>query len=171
MDDYKISSLSSRHYTHVIDLIDEWWGGRAVTAMLPRLFFTHFSDTSFAVEANNRCVAFLSGFISQTKPSEAYIHFVGIDPEHRRKSLARTLYHRFATVVGQRGVSTVRAVTSPNNKGSIEFHTRVGFEMCSNASGHSSASDDFVHENYDGQGEDRVLFRISVPRLTENTRA
>ena len=41
------------------------------------LFFEHFTDTSFAAECDGRLAGFLAGFISQSRPGEAYIHFVG----------------------------------------------------------------------------------------------
>jgi hypothetical protein len=34
----------------VIAVVDDWWGGRPMAAMLPRLFFEHFADTSFAAD-------------------------------------------------------------------------------------------------------------------------
>ena len=33
-------------YSHVISRVDDWWGGRAMAAMLPKLFFIHFPDTT-----------------------------------------------------------------------------------------------------------------------------
>ena len=35
-------------HARVAEVIAEWWGGRQVRDMLPRLFFTHFRDTSGA---------------------------------------------------------------------------------------------------------------------------
>ena len=37
-------------YASVIGVIDDWWGGRAMAAMLPKLFFVHFRDPSFVAE-------------------------------------------------------------------------------------------------------------------------
>ena len=37
----------------------QWWGGRPMAAMLPRLFFVHFRPTSFVLEQDGRLVAFL----------------------------------------------------------------------------------------------------------------
>jgi hypothetical protein len=68
-------------YFKVMDVINNWWGGRQMTHLLPRLFFEHFQSTSFIVEdVNNRLSAFLIGFVSQTHPNVAYIHFVGVNP-------------------------------------------------------------------------------------------
>jgi ribosomal protein S18 acetylase RimI-like enzyme len=61
--------------------------------MLPRLFFTHFRDTSFVAEDGGGGLAgFLCGFLSQTYPDQAYVHFVGVAPQHRGAGLASALY-------------------------------------------------------------------------------
>jgi ribosomal protein S18 acetylase RimI-like enzyme len=130
----------------VIRVIDEWWGGRRMRDMLPRLFFVHFRETSFVAEEDGRLVGFLAGFLSQTYPEEAYIHFVGVDPARRGRAIARELYERFFAAARTHGRSLVRCVTSPLNEGSIRFHERMGFSV------------ERVAENYDGSGEGRVLF-------------
>ena len=114
-----------------------------MAAMLPKLFFVHFRDTSFVAEDDEGLAGFLCGFRSQTHDDEAYIHFVGVDPAHRGGGLGRALYERFFEAVAPRTV--IRAVTSPVNERSVAFHQALGFEV------------ERVDENYDGQGEARVL--------------
>ena len=130
-------------YGRVIAVIDEWWGGRQMTAMLPKLFFVHFRDTSFVAEDDGALAGFLCGFRSQTFEDEAYVHFVGVDPAQRGSGLGRELYQRFFDAVAPRSV--VRAVTAPVNERSVAFHRAVGFEV------------DRVDEDYDGRGQSRVL--------------
>jgi len=76
----RIRPVRSSDYRTVISVIDDWWGGRRMADMLPRLFFDHFTDTSFAAERDGQLAGFLIGFRSQSRPGEAYIHFVGITP-------------------------------------------------------------------------------------------
>jgi hypothetical protein len=45
---FQIRQLGTGDYPLVISVIDQWWGGRQMADKLPRLFFEHFSDTSFA---------------------------------------------------------------------------------------------------------------------------
>jgi len=137
-------------YGRVIGVVDEWWGGREMAAMLPKLFFVHFRDTSFVAEESGRLVGFLCGFRSQSYDDEAYIHFVGVDPAQRAAGLGRALYERFFAAVAPRTV--VRAVTSPVNERSVAFHRALGFEV------------ERVDESYDGAGEARVLL---VKHLSE----
>jgi ribosomal protein S18 acetylase RimI-like enzyme len=130
-------------YGRVIAVIDEWWGGRQMTAMLPKLFFVHFRDTSFVAQDDGALAGFLCGFRSQTFEDEAYVHFVGVDPAQRGSGLGRELYQRFFDAVAPRSV--VRAVTAPVNERSVAFHRAIGFEV------------DRVDEDYDGRGQSRVL--------------
>ncbi len=143
-------------YAPIIATLDAWWGGRPMADMLPKLFFVHFRDTTFVAEQNGHVAAFLSGFLSQTFPDEAYIHFVGVDPEHRKDGLGRLLYERLFGAVRERGRRVVRCVTSPLNKASIAFHLRMGFEV---EPGNAVVDGIAVHSDYDGAGEARVCFR------------
>jgi ribosomal protein S18 acetylase RimI-like enzyme len=140
-----IRHAEPRDYADVVGVVDAWWGGRPMAAMLPKLFFVHFRDTSFVAVDDGRVVAFLCGFRSQTFDDEAYIHFVGVDPGYRGSGLGRELYDRFFAAVAPRRV--VRAVTSPVNERSVAFHRALGFEV------------ERVDEDYDGRGEARVLLR------------
>jgi GNAT superfamily N-acetyltransferase len=110
---FQIRQLSTADYPFVISVIDQWWGGRQMADKLPRLFFEHFTDTSFAAERDGKLAGFLAGFISQSRPGEAYIHFVGVDPAERGSGLGRLLYEAFFAAAKARGCVLVRAVTSP----------------------------------------------------------
>ena len=115
-------------------------------AEFPRLLFVHFEGTSFVAENDaGYLVGFLVGFQSQTEPTEAYVHFIGVAPEERGTGLGRELYDRFAAAVRGHGCTTVHAVTSTANEASVAFHTKLGFEV------------ERVAADYDGPGEDRVL--------------
>jgi ribosomal protein S18 acetylase RimI-like enzyme len=142
-------------YRPVISVVNEWWGGRNMADMLPKLFFVHFRPTSFVAEQDGELVGFVTGFVSQTFSHEAYIHFVGIHPEFRQKGLGCALYRRFFEAVKELGCEVVRCVTSPVNRGSVAFHLRMGFSMDPNE---NTIDGIFVAEDYDGPGEDRVLF-------------
>ena len=133
-------------YGRVIGRVNVWWGGRDMAPMLPKLFFLHFEGTSFIAESDDgKLVAFLIGFVSQTNPEEAYVHFVGVAPTERGSGVGRSLYVRFFSVVAGNGCTCVRCVTSPVNEDSVAFHESLGFTVES------------VVPDYDGPGEDRVL--------------
>lgn len=159
MEEVTIRHAVPADYPRVIAVLDQWWGGRRMADMLPKLFFVHFHPTCFIAESGGELLGFLVGFVSPTFADEAYIHFVGVHPEQRSRALGRLLYERFFAAVQQAGVRTVRSVTSPVNKGSIAFHRRLGFQMLP---GDQVIDGVPVAEGYDGPGEDRVLFSRSL---------
>ncbi|GHO78210.1 N-acetyltransferase [Ktedonobacter sp. SOSP1-85] len=148
--------LEVKDYHPIIQVVDEWWGGRPMASLLPKLFFEHFQPTSFVMEQDGVIQGFLVGFRSQTTPTQAYIHFVGTDPHYRGQGIGRRLYQHFFGVVSNLGCTEVLSITSPVNKGSIAFHTRMGFEILP---GDAETDGIAVTTNYDGSGVDRVLFR------------
>jgi predicted GNAT superfamily acetyltransferase len=152
---FQIRHLGPADYPFVISVVDQWWGGRPMAGKLPRIFFEHFTDTSFAADRDGRLAGFLAGFISQSRPGEAYIHFVGVDPSERRGGLGRLLYEEFFRAAEARGCILVRAVTSPVNRGSIAFHQRMGFQL---EPGDTEVDGIPVSSSYDGPGGDRVRF-------------
>lgn len=148
----EIRHANPSDYGRVIQHVNAWWAGRDMAPMLPKLFFLHFEGTSFVAEDDEgKLVAFLIGFLSQTDPEEAYIHFVGVAPAQRGSGIGRELYDRFFAVVAKEGRTRVRCVTSPVNEGSVAFHESLGFVA------------ERVAEDYDGPGEDRVLLVKQLP--------
>jgi predicted GNAT superfamily acetyltransferase len=144
-------AVSIRHvqpsdYGRVIQHVNDWWGGREMAPMLPRLFFIHFEGTSFVADRDDGTLAgFLIGFLSQTDAETAYVHFVGVAPSERGSGLGRDLYARFFEAARASGRTVVRCVTSPENADSLAFHEALGFER------------EGVVEDYDGTGANRVL--------------
>lgn len=149
-----IRHLEERDYDHIIGVIDQWFGGRPLATLLPRIFFIHFRQTSFAIE-DGGLIGFLVGFVSQTYTDQAYIHFVGIDPRFRNRGLGRQLYERFFETVSGLGSTTVRCITSPVNTGSIAFHARMGFQVEGITGEHQGVQ---CAVNYELNGQHRVLF-------------
>ena len=150
-----IRTIDSYDQEQILPVVNEWWGGREMSHMLPRLFFHHFNETSFIIEKNEKMVGFLIGFLSQTNDNEAYIHFVGVHPDHRKQKIGQRLYQQFYDVVQKEGRNTVRCITSPQNTNSIAYHQKMGFEMCE---GDKWIDGIAVTSNYDGDGQDRVQF-------------
>jgi ribosomal protein S18 acetylase RimI-like enzyme len=114
----------------IVRAIDEWWGGRQLSGLLPPLFLENFAGSSLVAEDGAGDLAgFLVGFDSPDHPGEAYVHFIGVRPDQRSAGLGRDLHERFARAAQTRGVHTVRCVTSTVNAASIAFHTALGFQI------------------------------------------
>jgi GNAT superfamily N-acetyltransferase len=150
-----VRTLMPTDYPRVIGVIDEWWGGRPMSARLSRVFFEHFSSTSYAIDRGDELIAFFIGLMSQTVADEAYVHFIGVRPDHRGRGLASRLYTRFFEVVSGQGRSVVRSSTSPCNDLSIAFHLALGFAL---ESGDGVVNGWPARVEYPLPGESRVFF-------------
>ena len=148
--DLRLRTLQADDRDRVCAAADAWWA-RPVAGLIPRPFFVHFCDTSFVVDRDGELVAFLVGFLSQTRPDEAYIHAVAVAPALRGHGLGRLLYGRFAAVVARHGRRRVRAITAAANAESLAFHRRLGFRLQLPAS---------------ASGDDRVELVVELPRPT-----
>jgi predicted GNAT superfamily acetyltransferase len=142
-------------YPAIITVLNDWWGGRKVSVMLPCLFFEHFNNTSFIIEEDNQIVAFLIGFLSQSQPDEAYIHFVGVHPQFRKRAYGRLLYETFFSIARENQRQVVRCVTSPINTTSIAFHTQMGFQI---EPGDADLDGIPYNPDHNGSGEHRIRF-------------
>lgn len=148
-------------HPRVLAVMDEWWDGLGGTEgsvqralLLPRLFFQHFSDSSYLAERpDSSLVAFLVGLLSPARPDVAYIHFVGVDPGVRRTGVAAGLYHRFFRMAVGRGARLAQCITSPANTRSVAFHASLGFVVDPSETTIDGLP---VHRDYDGPGLDRV---------------
>lgn len=147
--------LRSEDHSRIIQVMPNWWSGRDLTAMVPKLFANQFSSTSFVAEFNEVLAAFLIGFMSPSVKNEAYIHFVGVDPKFRNQKLAAALYERFFALAKADQRSEIRCCTSPVNKGSVEFHKKMGFVL---ESGDSVIDGYPVTSNYNKPGDHKVRF-------------
>jgi predicted GNAT superfamily acetyltransferase len=156
---YTVRTIRESDHEKIISVVNEWWGGRDMAWLLPRLFFQHFGDTSFAAEEDGELVGFLIGFVSQSRVGEAYIHFVGVRPDRRKKGVGRHLYELFFDEIGKRGCTKVGCITSPVNEGSIAFHRAMGFFLKESDTEVDGVP---VHRHYDGLDRDRVVFEKTL---------
>jgi ribosomal protein S18 acetylase RimI-like enzyme len=158
-DGLTIRNSTSSDHARIIQVLKDWWGGRDLTWMLPKLFLLHFNNTSFVIEKGDELLAFLIGFLSPGRPREGYIHFVGVHPDYRGIGIGRLLYHRFFKMCKEHQRDTVRACTSPVNKGSIEFHKKMGFAI---SDGNAEIEGTQVTRDYNTPNDAKVLFEIRM---------
>ena len=157
--DLTIRNSKPSDHQRIISVMKDWWGGRDLTWMLPKLFLVHFCDTSFIIEKSEDLMAFLIGFLSQSKVNEGYIHLVGVHPDYRGMGLGEFLYHRFFQICKANNRDTIRSCTSPVNKGSIEFHRKIGFSILR---GDAEIDGIQVTLDYNGPGDPKILFEIKI---------
>jgi ribosomal protein S18 acetylase RimI-like enzyme len=147
---------------YLVDRVDEWWGGRKVRQLLPRLWLRHFTGTSWIAEdASGAIVGFLIGFVSPDDPVHAYIHMAATSPNHRRPGLGRVLYGRFLADARERGVRRVTAITWPGNRVSVGFYLALGFHP-EDGPGTQRLYGTPAYPDYDGDGQDRTVFSLEL---------
>lgn len=146
----------------LVERVDDWWGGRKLHQLLPRLWLQHFTGTSWVAEdARGAIVGFLVGFVSPDHPEQAYIHMVATSPNHRRTGLGRALYERFVADVRSRGVRRVTAITWPGNRVSVGFHRAMGFRP-DEGPGTQRLYGTPAYPDYDADGDDRAVFTLEL---------
>ena len=155
-NDNLIRKAEPADHEQIIAALQNWWDGRDLTAMLPKLFLNHFSDTSFVIEKDGQMIGFLIGFISPALENEAYVHFMGVHPDFRKKGIGTTLYERFFEICRKHGRHIIRVCTSPVNRGSVDFHRRIGFRL---EPGDVEIDGLPVTSDYNRPGDHKVLFK------------
>ena len=161
-DEIRLRRPVEADHPRLVDQVDEWWGGRRLHPLFLRMWFRHFTGTSWVAEApDGRLVGFLVGFISPDHPDQAYIHMVATSPNHRRAGLGRTLYERFFEDARARGVRQVTAITWPGNRISVGFHRALGFTPA-DGPGTQNLYGTPAYPDYDADREDRVVFTLDL---------
>ena len=155
----KVRHTDPSDHPKIINVMEDWWNGRDLTYMLPRLFLVHFCNTSFIIEKDKKLIAFLVGFFSPSRKSEGYIHFAGIHPEYGSKGIGAYLYNCFSQICLENKRNIIRACTSPVNKGSIVFHTKIGFEI---EKGNAVIDGVQVTLDYNKSNDPKVLFKKAL---------
>lgn len=145
---FRVRTMQKADYDHVVQVVDHWWSGPIAILAHP-LFFYELGKHAKVVEDSEKqkLVGFMLGFIvpgSDDRPAVGYVHLVGIEPNYRRKGVARALYTDFAASCLAAGCRHLKAITTHGNVASIRFHEALGW----------TAAED---ENYAGPGRKRVV--------------
>jgi GNAT superfamily N-acetyltransferase len=146
-------------HRRLVAVVDDWWGGRQLAHLLPRLWLQFFTGTSWIAETPDGTLAgFLIGFVSPDDPTVGYVHMIATNPNRRKHGLGRELYQRYCDDVAARGVREVRAITWAGNRVSIAFHTSIGFRV-DDGPGTQRLYSTTAYPDYEGDGRDMVVFR------------
>lgn len=139
-----IRGITKTDFDYIVSVLDRWWGGPSSERAHP-IFFYELGTQALIAEDEGEVVGFLLGFISPQDPPVAYVHLVGIHPDHRRLGVGKELYARFTERAGAAGAGLLKAITTVGNEGSIRFHEALGFDVDEVA-------------DYAGRGRSRVVF-------------
>lgn len=141
----------------VRDIADFWGSDRTLHLHHPFLVY-EFGDTAFVIKDNGIVIAYLFGFYSQTKKL-AYIHLLGVREKNQRQGLGKLLYDNFIEKAKSQGVFKIKAITTPTNTKSIDFHiNKIGMSLLGEPNEHGIN----VVKNYSGLNNDTVVFEKTI---------
>lgn len=140
----KIRGINKQDFDYVVSVLDRWWGGPSSERAHP-VFFYELGELALIAEEEDEVVGFLLGFLAPGEPPVAYVHLVGIHPDHRRRGVGKQLYERFMEQATAAGAQRMKAITTVGNDGSVRFHEALGFTVLEEA-------------DYAGAGRSRVVF-------------
>lgn len=139
-----IRGITKADFDYIVRVLDRWWGGPSGERAHP-VFFYELGEKALIAEEDGEVVGFLLGFLAPTSPPTAYVHLVGINPDHRRKGVGKELYAQFIERAKRADARRIKAITTVGNEGSVRFHEALGFTADEDA-------------DYAGPGRSRVVF-------------
>lgn len=151
--DRDIKTCTGEDFDQILAEFDQFWEhDRTATLHHPTIIY-EFGNSAFVIKEGSRVLAYLFGFISQTEPV-GYVHLLSVRRGFRRQGLANRLYSHFEQFARSRGCTRLKAITSPTNTLSINFHRSIGMLP----SGKPDNQGLPVVKDYAGPGRDRVVF-------------
>ena len=151
----QISNCSHSDFLQILTDIEDFWGSNRTLSYHHPMFINEFGNTAFVIKVNDKVVAYLFGFVSQTAQT-GYVHLIGVRQHHQKKGLGKMLYGHFMEYLRAIGVQNLKATTTPTNEKSINFHLKLGMEM----TGVENDNGIKVIKDYSGAGQDRVVFKM-----------
>ena len=134
------------------DFGDFWDNDRTVSMHHPTLLY-EFGNSAFIIRENDKVLAYLFGFISQTEPV-GYVQLLAVREGYRKQGLGKNLHDHFTRYAREHSCEKIKAITSPVNSLSIAFHRGIGMRLL----GQPTADGLPVINDYAGPGKDRVVF-------------
>jgi len=157
MEATQIINCSHEDFLQIVSEIEDFWGSSRTLALHHPMFINEFGDTAFVIKHNDKVAAYLFGFISQ-KERLGYVHLIGVRQGHQKKGLGKKLYRHFIEMLKLKGIYELKAITTPTNEKSIEFHTRLGMTMMGLENGNGVR----VVKNYSSVGQETVVFKMQL---------
>ncbi|MEV6944485.1 GNAT family N-acetyltransferase [Streptomyces sp. NPDC051172] len=124
-----------------------YWGERDLRHLHLLALVQEFGETCLVARSDDGILGYLIGFV--TPGGTGYVHLIATRDDVRGSGLGRKLWGAFIEAARRQGAVRLKAITSLGNKGSVAFHRSLGFEVR-------------VEEDYNGPGEDRVVFSRAV---------
>jgi len=153
----EITLCTKADFDQIITDIADFWGHDRTRSLHNPVYLYEFGNTAYVAKEGEKVVGYLFGLFSQTAPV-AYVKFIGVRRSHQKRGIGRRLYEHFAEFAKTKGCTELKTITSPDNKGSIAFHKRIGMEL----TGEPDEKGIPVVRDYGGPGIDQVVFTKKI---------
>ncbi|MCB0463905.1 MAG: GNAT family N-acetyltransferase [Flavobacteriaceae bacterium] len=153
----KIEKCTVFDYNQILENIVGFWGSDRTLCLHHPLFIHEFGNTAYVVKEKDNVIAYLFGFLSQTS-STAYVHLIGVHKSKQNMGIGTKLYNNFISYAKLNDCNKLKAITSPTNILSINFHKKMGMHLLGNKNNNGVE----VIKNYSGNGQDRVVFLMNI---------
>jgi len=122
----QIRGITKHDFDQVVTVLDRWWGGPSREQAHP-IFFYELGQHALIADDGGELAGFLLGFVCPS--AVAYVHLVGIHPDHRRRGVGKLLYSTFAERARGAGATRIKAIAHVGNESSLAFHRALGFHV------------------------------------------
>lgn len=151
-------------YDTLITVVDEWWAGRPVRRLVPRLWLRHFAGTSWlAREEGGRPVGVAIGLASHDRLDTACLYLLGVEPNRRRQGIGRALAARIDADAAAAGADRIETVIPTGEPIALAFLRAAGYAVAAEP-GLRPIHGVPAHADYDGPGEDRIVLVRQLAR-------
>jgi GNAT superfamily N-acetyltransferase len=153
----EILRCTKKDFDQILNDIIDFWGSDRTLGIHHPMFVYEFGNTAFVIKDDEKVIAYLFGFFSQTEQT-GYIHLIGVRKSYQGKGLGKLLYDNFEMVTKQHGCSKLKAITTAGNQASILFHKKIGMKLL----GEINADGIEVVKDYAAPDQDRVVFEKDI---------
>jgi GNAT superfamily N-acetyltransferase len=155
----EITSCSKEDFDQILTDFGQFWDSDRTVALHHPTLIYEFGNSAYTVRHNGKVVAYLFGFLSQTEPV-GYIQLLAVRQDYRKQGLGKMLYRHFEQYAAEQGCRRLKAITSPINTLSINFHRSIGMMP----TGEPDKTGVPTIKDYSGPGKDRVVFIKDIGR-------
>ncbi len=139
-----VGRVTPADYATILAEHASFWGERDLRPAHHPALVHELADTSVALHEDGLLVGYVFGFVV-SPAGVGYLHLIGVRESHRRRGLATRLWREFESLARERGATSLKAITTPQNEMSIGFHASMGMTAERVA-------------DYAGPGHDRIVF-------------
>ncbi|MES0491546.1 MAG: GNAT family N-acetyltransferase [Leptospirales bacterium] len=130
-DNFEITQLQQTDYNIILENIEDYWEVdeekiKKIKILHHPIFLYQFVNTCFVIKKKFNVIAYLFGFFSQKETDAAYIHMIATHKNQRNNGYAKKLFSHFENISRENKKTCIKAITSPSNKESINFHQKIG---------------------------------------------